>query len=150
MDQPRERETERLRDAVHSARASVEHTATELHERVHRATDLQEQVRAHPIVALSIAAIAGLVIGRQLVSLLGIGGIATLGATTVLRGAGPMRNGHPIADRIIDNAGAVLTSAVLMPIVSSLRKLIETATSRPAGSPGAEPHGGRAAELLTE
>ena len=126
MDQPRERETERLRDAVHSARASVEHTVTELHERVHRAT---HQVRAHPIAALSIAAVAGLVIGRQLVSLLGIGGIATLGATTVLQGAGPTRSSHPIADRIIDNAGAVLTSAVLMPIVSSLRKLIETATS---------------------
>jgi len=132
MDQPRERETERLREAVHSARASVQHSVSELGDRVHKATDIHEQIRAHPIVALSVAAVAGLVIGRQLVSLLGITGIATLGASTVLRATGPASNGQIIADRLISNAGAVLTSTVLVPLVTSIRELIESATRHPA------------------
>ena len=135
MDQPRDRETERLKEAVHSARASVEHTVSELGDRVHKATDLEEQIRAHPIAALAAATIAGLVIGRQLVALFGIGGIATLGANlgaSALRAAVPTSNGHLITDRIINNAGAVLASAVLVPVVSGLRKIVEAATGQPA------------------
>jgi hypothetical protein len=135
MDQPRDRETERLKEAVHSARASVEHTVSELGDRVHKATDLEEQIRAHPIAALATATIAGLIIGRQLVALFGIGGIATLGANLgagALRAAAPASNGQLITDRIINNAGAVLASAVLVPVVSGLRKVIEAATGRPA------------------
>ena len=133
MDQPRDRESERLKAAVHSARASVEHTVSELGDRVHKATDLEEQVRAHPIVALAAATIVGLVVGRQLVALFGIGGVATLGAnlgTGALRAAAPTSNGLLITDRIINNAGAVLASAVLVPVVSALRRVIEAATAR--------------------
>jgi hypothetical protein len=135
MDQPRDRETERLKEAVYSARASVEDTVSELGDRVHKATDLKEQIRAHPIAALAAATIAGLVIGRQLVALFGIGGIATLGANlgaSALRAAAPTRNGHLITDRIINNAGAVLASAVLVPVVSGLRKVVEAAVGRSA------------------
>jgi hypothetical protein len=113
----------------------VEHTVSELGDRVHKATDLEEQVRAHPIAALAAATIAGLIIGRQLVALFGIGGIATLGANLgagALRAAAPASNGRLITDRIINNAGAVLASAVLVPVVSGLRKVIEAATGRPA------------------
>src|SRR6266404_4447047 len=117
MDEPRGRETDRLREAVHTARASVEDIVFELGERVHKAADLREQVRAHPIVALSVATVAGLVIGRQLVALLGIGGIAAMGASAVLRAAAPVSNGHVITERIFNNAGAVLASSVLVPVV---------------------------------
>ena len=135
MDQPRDGETERLKAAVHSARASVEHTVSELGDRVHKATDPEEQVRAHPIAALAAATIAGLIVGRQLVALFGIGGIATLGANLgagALRAVAPTSNGHLITDRIINNAGAVLASAVLVPVVSGLRKVIEAATGHSA------------------
>jgi hypothetical protein len=98
----------------------------------HSTRDIQEQVRAHPIVALSVAALAGLVIGRQLVSLLGVTGIATLGASTALRATGSTSNRQIIADRLIKNAGTVLTSPVLVPLVTSLRELIESATRRAA------------------
>src|SRR5262245_25043118 len=134
MDQPRDRETERLKTAVHNARASVEHTVSELGDRVHKATDLEEQVRAHPIAALAAATIAGLIVGRQLVAVFGIGGIATVGVNLgvgALRAVAPTSNGHLITDRIINNAGAVLASAVLVPVVSGLRKVIEAATGRP-------------------
>jgi hypothetical protein len=112
----------------------VEDTVSELGDRVHKATDLDEQIRAHPIAALAAATIAGLIIGRQLVALFGIGGIATLGANlgaTALRATAPTSNGHLITDRIINNAGAVLASAVLVPVVSGLRKLVEAATGKP-------------------
>jgi len=135
MDQPRDRETERLKEAVHTARASVEDTVSELGDRVHKATDLEEQVRAHPIAALAAATIAGLIIGRQLVALFGIGGIATLGANlgaTALRAAAPTSNGHLVTDRIINNAGAVLASAVLVPVVTGLRKVVEAAMGHSA------------------
>jgi hypothetical protein len=135
MDQPRDRETERLKAAVHSARASMEHTVSELGDRVHKATDLEEQVRAHPIAALAAATIAGLIVGRQLVALFGIGGVATLGANlgaSALRAAAPASNGFLITDRIINSAGAVLASAVLVPVVSGLRKIIEAATAQSA------------------
>jgi hypothetical protein len=108
---------------------------SELGERVHKATDLEEQIRAHPIAALAGATIAGLVIGRQLVALFGIGGIATLGANlgaSALRAAAPTSNSHLITDHIVNNAGAVLASAVLVPVVSGLRKVVEAATGQPA------------------
>ena len=133
MDQPRDRETERLKAAVHSARVSVEDTVSELGERVHKATDLEEQIRAHPIAALAAATVAGLIVGRQLVALFGIGGVATLGANlgaSALRAAAPASDGRLITDRIINNAGAVLASAVLVPVVSGLRKVIEKATAQ--------------------
>ena len=133
MDQPRDRETERLKAAVASARVSVEHTVSELGDRVHKATDLKEQIRAHPIAALATATLAGLIVGRQLVALFGIGGVATLGANlgaSALRAAATTSDGHRITDRIINNAGAVLASAVLVPVVSGLRKVIEKATAQ--------------------
>jgi len=132
MDQPRDRDTERLKSALHSARASVEHTVSELGDRVQKVIDLEEQIRAHPIAALATATIAGLVVGRKLIAIFGIGGVATLGANLgarALRVANPTSNGLLIADRIINNAGAVLASAVLVPVVSGLRKVIEAATA---------------------
>ena len=132
MDQPREQETERLKAAVHSARASVEHTVSELGDRVHKATDLEEQIRAHPIAALAAAMVAGLMVGRQLVALFGMGSVATLGANlgaSALKAVIPSSNGLLVTDRIINNAGAVLASAVLVPVVSSLRRIVEAATA---------------------
>jgi len=135
MDQPRDQETDRVKSAVHTAQASVEHTVSQLGDRVRNATDLEEQIRAHPIAAVTAATIAGLVVGRQLVALFSIGGVATLGVNLgagAFRARTPTSNGRLIADRIVNNARAALASAVLVPVVSGLRKVIEAATAHRA------------------
>jgi hypothetical protein len=125
MDDPRGKETERLREAVDNVRASVHETVDELRDRVNKATDAREQIRTHPIAALAVATVAGLLIGRQLTSLLGLGGLAALGAGAARR-ATPANNGYVIADRIINSVGATLASAVLVPVISGLRQLVES------------------------
>jgi len=131
MDDTRGKETERLREAVDNVRASVHETVDELSDRVNRAADVREQVRAHPIAALAVATVAGLVIGRQLTSLLGVGGLAALGAGAALR-ARPASNGHLIADRIVNGLGATLASAVLVPVISGLQHLVESSRAQTA------------------
>jgi hypothetical protein len=134
MDEQRGKETERLREAVEDVRASVHETVNELSDRVHKATDVHEQVRSHPVAALAVAAVGGLIVGRQLTSLLGLGGIVALGASAALR-ATPASNGHVnvIVDRIINGVGAALASAVLVPVVSTIQRVIES--SRAKGLP---------------
>jgi hypothetical protein len=129
MDDPRGKDTERLREAVDNVRASVHETVDELSDRVNRAVDVREQVRSHPLAALAVATVAGLVIGRQLASLLGLGGIAALGAGAALRAA-PASNGHMITDRIVNSVGATLASAVLVPVISGLQQLVESSRAR--------------------
>jgi hypothetical protein len=76
-------ETERrsaLKEAVHTARASVEDTVSELGDRVHKATDLEEQVRAHPIRGPCRGHDRGLITGGSSWRSSASGGIATLGA----------------------------------------------------------------------
>jgi hypothetical protein len=133
MDDTRGKETDRLREAVDSVRASVHETVDELSDRVNRAADVREQVRTHPIAALAMATVAGLVVGRQLTSLLGVGGLAALGAGAALRAA-PASNGHVIADRIINGVGATLASAVLVPVISGLQQLVESSRAQAAES----------------
>jgi hypothetical protein len=133
MDETRGREAERLREDMNSVRASLKDTMDELSDRVNRAADWREQVRTHPVAGLAVAAVAGLVIGRQLAGLLGVGGVAALGAGAALRAA-PANGGRVIADRIINSAGAALASAVLVPVVSGIQKLVESSRSERAGS----------------
>lgn len=123
MEDPRLRETERLREAVDDARVSIHETVDELSDRVRRAADVREQVRAHPIAALAVATVVGLVIGRQLTLLAGLSGIAAIRGP-MLRTT-PARNGHLIADRIVNGVGATLASAVLVPAMSGLQQLVE-------------------------
>jgi uncharacterized membrane protein YedE/YeeE len=110
---------------VDNVRASVHETVDELRDRVNKATDAREQIRTHPIAALAVATVAGLLIGRQLTSLVGLGGLAALGVGAARR-ATPASNGYVIADRIINSVGAALASAVLVPVISGLRQLVES------------------------
>ena len=123
MDDTRGKETERLREAVDNVRASVHETVDELSDRVNRAADVREQVRAHPIAALAVATVAGLVIGRQLTSLLGVGGLAALG---IGREIGSIIGGYVIVGAV----GAVLGAVVVGIARSRLAKqsLIPTQT----------------------
>jgi len=132
MDDPRGKETEHLREAVHHDLASVHETMNELSDRMNRATDVLEHVRRHPIAALAIAATAGLVIGTQITSLLGLGGIAALGARAALRATPPSR-GQMIAERVVNSLSSALVSAVLVPVVSGIQRGVESA--RGLGSP---------------
>src|SRR5215467_12047905 len=129
MDDTRGKETERLREAVDSVRASVHETVDELSDRVNRAADMREQVRTHPIAALAVATVAGLVIGRHLTMFLGVSGLTALGAGAALR-ARPMGNGHVVADRIINGVGATLASAVLVPVITGLQQLVESSRAQ--------------------
>jgi hypothetical protein len=125
MVESRGDEAEGSRAAVHSVRTSLRDTADELGDRVDKATDLREQIRAHPMAALAVGTVAGVVIGRQLSALLGVGGMAALGAGAALRAA-PPSNGRFFADRLVRNVGAALASAIVVPVVSGIQKLVES------------------------
>jgi len=137
MDDSRGNETERLREAVEDVRASVHDTVSELSDRVDKATDFEEQVRQHPIAALAMAAIGGMIVGRQLTVLLGLGGVTALGASAAIRVA-PMRSGHvnAVVDRVINSVGAALASAVLVPVISGLQRVIESGRTRDTAEMG--------------
>jgi hypothetical protein len=139
MDDTRGKETDRLREAVDDVRASVHETVDELSDRVNRAADVREQVRTHPIAALAVATVTGIVVGRQLTMLLGVGGLAALGAGAALR-ARPASNGHVVADRIINGVGATLASAVLVPVIAGLQQLVESSRAQTAESRFARAH----------
>ena len=66
--------------------------AGEVSERVSRAADWREQVRAHPAASLAVAAVAGLLIGRQLAVMMGAGGLAAMAAGVALRAAPARRS----------------------------------------------------------
>src|SRR5262245_23002033 len=137
MDDPRGSETERLREAVQDVRASVHETVHELSNRVNKATDLDEHVRKYPLAALAIATVGGLIVGRQITVLLGLGGVTAVGASAALR-AVPTSHGpvSVIVDRLINTVGAALTSAVLVPVVSGLQRLVESSWTQDSTSRG--------------
>ena len=124
MVESRSDEAEGLREAVHSVRTSLQDTVDELGDRVEKVADVREQIRTHPIASLAVATVAGVVIGRQLATLLGVGGVAALGASAALRAAPPSQ-GRLFADRIVNNVGAALASAIVVPVVSGIQKIVE-------------------------
>jgi len=130
MVESRSDEAEGLRAAVHSVRNSLQDTVDELSDRMDKVADVREQIRAHPIAALAVAAVAGVVIGRQLTGLLGMGGVAALGARAALRAA-PPSNGRLLLDRITNNVGAALASAIVVPVVSGIQKIVESSRHVP-------------------
>jgi len=139
MDEERA-EARRLRDAMDAVRTSMHDTANELSDRVNKAADLNEQVRNHPIAALVLAGVAGLVIGRQLAGLVGLGGLAAIGARAALRPTPAPANVRPIADRVVGNIGSALAGSVLPPVIGALRKAIDASNAAKAT---AERRGGR-------
>lgn len=149
MDDPRGSETERLRETVEDVRASVHEIVNELSDRMNKATDLREHVRTHPIGALAIATIAGLIVGRQLTSFLGLGGIIAVGASAALRATRPSM-GQVIADRIINSAGAALAGGLLVPVVSGIQRIIESSlTQRPPSTAATDNGSDRARGMVS-
>jgi len=102
----------------------------ELGDRMEKVADVREQIRAHPMAALAVATLAGVVIGRQLATLLGVGGVAALGASAALRAA-PASQGRLLADRIVNNVGAAVASAIVVPVVSGIQKIVESSRHIP-------------------
>ena len=130
MVESRSDEAEGLRAAVHSVRTSLQDTVDELGDRMDRVADVREQIRTHPMAALAVATLAGVVIGRQLATILGVGGVAALGASAALRAA-PASQGRLLADRIVNNVGAAVASAIVVPVVSGIQKIVESSRHIP-------------------
>lgn len=66
MDHGRTVETDRLKDAMESSRASIAETVDELRGAVSQAMDWRQYVKTHPGATLGIAATAGVVAGHWL------------------------------------------------------------------------------------
>jgi hypothetical protein len=66
MDHGRTVETDRLRDAMESSRASIAETVDELRGAVSQAIDWREYVKTHPGATLGVAVTAGVVAGHWL------------------------------------------------------------------------------------
>jgi uncharacterized membrane protein len=122
---------------MEAVRTSMHDTANELSDRVNKVADLNEQVRTHPIAALVLAGVIGLVIGRQLSAILGL---AALGASAVLRPAPPPASVSLISDRVVGSIGSALAGSVLTPVMFALQKAIDASSTV---KEAAEQRGGR-------
>ncbi len=120
------RDTERIREAVNTAKESVTDVAGEVSARVSRAADWREQVRSHPAASLAVAAVAGLLIGRQLAVMMGAGGLAAMWAGAALRAAPARVRGNLFADRILSGLGSPMASALVVPVISGIQSFIES------------------------
>ena len=126
MDHARDAQAERLKEAMHTVKDSMKDTVGEIGDRVSRAADWREQVRAHPTASLAVAAVAGLLVGRQLAALLGAGGLAALGASAALRAVPSRARGNFIADRVLAGVSSSLASALVGPVVTGVQSFLES------------------------
>ena len=106
------------------ARTLLRSDIGEIGDRVSRAADWREQVRAHPTASLAVAAVAGLMIGRQLAAMLGARGVAAFGASTARRPAPSRWRANFIADRVLAGVGTSLASALVGPVVSGVQSVL--------------------------
>jgi ElaB/YqjD/DUF883 family membrane-anchored ribosome-binding protein len=63
-----ERSTEEIERDIEATRESIKETVEEIEERLHRAVDWRSYVKGSPWVALALAAGAGILVGRSLLS----------------------------------------------------------------------------------
>jgi ElaB/YqjD/DUF883 family membrane-anchored ribosome-binding protein len=63
-----ERSTEEIERDIEATRESIKETVEEIEERLHRAADWRSYVKGAPWLALALAAGAGILVGRSLMS----------------------------------------------------------------------------------
>lgn len=146
-------DTERLRDSMSESRHSIERTVDQLRRRVRTGLDWRSHVSRHPLPALGVVMVGGLLAGRMAAET--TEGLRSGSAGARLRGDGAWGAGaqpsrprafqgvwnrarsraEGIVDRVIDGTGDAVETIVVPALLDNLSEFLGGVRRRPDGRP---------------